>query len=55
MCVYTYDCEDENDVMKIRDHLRGMGFKKAASYKNDEQTIVGIYFELSAGFALYKA
>ena len=55
ICVYTYDCDDENDVMKIRDHLREMGFKRAASYKSDEQTIAGIYSDLSAGFALYKA
>lgn len=55
VCVYTYDYEDVNDVMKIRDYLREMGFKKTASYKNDEQTIAGIYSDLSAGFALYKA
>ena len=55
VCVYTYDCNDENDVMKIRAHLREMGFKRAASYKSDEQTIAGIYSDLSAGFALYKA
>ena len=37
VCVYTYDCDDESDVMKIRDHLREMGFKKATSYKSDDQ------------------
>lgn len=42
-------------IMKIRDHLREMGFKRATSYKSDEQTIAGIYSDLSAGFALYKA
>ena len=55
VCVYTYDCDDESDVMKIRAHLREMGFKRAASYKSDEQTIAGIYSDLSEGFALYKA
>ena len=55
ICVYTYDCDDENDVMKIRDHLREMGFKRPTSYKSDEQTLAGIYSDLSSGFALYKA
>ncbi|HQX14685.1 MAG TPA: DUF1917 domain-containing protein [Nitrosomonas sp.] len=55
VCVYTYDCDDESDVMKIRGHLREMGFKKAASYKSDEQTIAGIYSDFTSGFALYKA
>ncbi len=55
VCVYTYDCHDESDVMKIRGHLREIGFKRAASYKSDEQTIAGIYSDLLAGFALYKA
>lgn len=30
VCVYTYDCEDEDDVMRIRAYLREMGFKSAA-------------------------
>ena len=55
ICVYTYNYEDESDVMKIRDYLREMGFKRAASYKSDEQTLAGIYSDLSSGFALYKA
>lgn len=55
VCVYTYDYKDENDVMKIREYLREMGFKRATSYKSDEQTLAGIYSDLSSGFALYKA
>lgn len=55
VCVYTYDCNDESDVMKIRAHQREMGFKRAASYKSDVQTIAGIYSDFSSGFALYKA
>ena len=55
VCVYTYDCDDESNVMKIRAHLREMGFKRATSYKSDEQTIAGIYSDLSEGLALYKA
>lgn len=55
LCVYTYDCDDVDDVMKIRSHLREMGFKRTTSYKSDEQTNAGIYSDLSAGFAMYKA
>ncbi|MBL8497348.1 MAG: DUF1917 domain-containing protein [Nitrosomonas sp.] len=55
VCVYTYDYKDENDVMKIRKYLREMGFKRATSYKSDEQTLAGIYSDISSGFALYKA
>lgn len=55
ICVYTYDYEDESDVMKIRDYLREMGFKRPVSYKSDEQTLSGIYSDISSGFALYKA
>lgn len=56
LCVYTYDCNDEDDVMKIRAYLREMGFKRVTSYKSDEQTIAGIYSDDSQrGIALYKA
>lgn len=55
ICVYTYDYEDESDVMRIRDYLREMGFKRPVSYKSDEQTLLGIYSDISSGFALYKA
>lgn len=55
ICVYTYNCDDVDDVMKIRDYLREMGFKRASSYKSDEQTYAGIYSDIAAGFAIYKA
>ncbi|MCW5600413.1 putative phosphothreonine lyase domain-containg protein [Nitrosomonas sp.] len=56
LCVYTYDCGDEDDVMKIRAYLREMGFKRMTSYKSDEQTLAGIYSDdAQGGIALYKA
>jgi hypothetical protein len=55
VCVYTYDCDDEKDVMKIREHLRKMGFKRPASYKTDEQTLAGIYSDSTEGISKYKA
>lgn len=55
ICVYTYDHEDETDVMKIRDYLREMGFKRPVSYKTDAQTLAGIYSSNTEGIAKYKA
>ncbi|MDD4616366.1 MAG: DUF1917 domain-containing protein [Alphaproteobacteria bacterium] len=55
LCVYTYDCDDEKDVMSIRNYLREMGFKRPTSYKSDNQTLSGVYSDVSSGFAMYKA
>jgi Domain of unknown function (DUF1917) len=55
VCVYTYDHDDEKDVMKIREHLRKMSFKRPASYKTDDQTLAGIYSDNTEGIAKYKA
>jgi len=55
LCVYTYDCDDRDDVMRIREYLREMGFKRAVSYKSDEQTAAGIYSDNKDGIALYRA
>ncbi|MER0202740.1 MAG: DUF1917 domain-containing protein [Nitrosomonas sp.] len=55
ICVYTHDCDNLDDVMKMRSHLREMGFKRPTSYKSDDQTNAGIYSDHSAGFAMYKA
>lgn len=53
--VYTYDSDDEADVMRIRAYLREMGFKRAVPYKTDAQTRAGIYSDSGGGFAKYKA
>lgn len=55
ICVYTYDYNDEDDVMRIREHLREMGFKRTVSYKSDEQTAAGMYSDNTEGIALYRA
>jgi hypothetical protein len=55
VCVYTYDHDDEADVMTIREHLRTMGFKRATSYKTDAQTLAGVYSDNTEGVAKYKA
>lgn len=38
MCVYTYDYEDEADVMRIRQELRNEGIKLPIPYKANEDT-----------------
>jgi len=43
ICVYTYDSSDIADVMRIRNRLREIGFKKKLSYKTDQATDEGVY------------
>ena len=55
VCVYTYDYDDEPDVMRIRAYLREMGFKRRVPYKSDTQTLTGEYSVNTDGIALYFA
>lgn len=43
ICVYTYDHEDEKDVMRVRGELRRLGFDNKIPYKTDEATLSGKY------------
>jgi Domain of unknown function (DUF1917) len=43
ICVYTYDCTDEQDVRRIREALRQIGFIKKLPYKADAETLAGRY------------
>ena len=43
ICVYTYDCNDLDDVRRVRQQLRELGFIKKISYKTDAATIEGKY------------
>lgn len=43
ICVYTYDSTDQQDVRRVRDHLRRLGFVKKLSYKTDQATSEGRY------------
>lgn len=38
ICVYTYDYEDKDDVMRIREVLRDLGIRRPIIYKADEDT-----------------
>jgi len=41
--VYTYNFEDEEDVMRVREELRRLGFTSKIPYKTDEETRSGRY------------
>ena len=44
ICVYTYDCEDREDVMRVRQALRDLGFDRPMPYKTDKATLEGRYW-----------
>lgn len=41
ICVYTYDWQDREDVMRVRNELRRLGIEKKIPYKADKDTLVG--------------
>ncbi len=43
ICVYTYDWQDEADVMRIRDELRRLGVTWKIPYKSNKDTLAGKY------------
>lgn len=43
ICVYTTDYRNKEDVLKVREALRKLGFKNVLAYKTDEATERGIY------------
>ena len=49
ICVYTYDWTDRDDVMRVREQLRELGFRSKISYKADSETIAGNYSGATKG------
>jgi hypothetical protein len=43
ICVYTYDSNDVEDVKRVRQQLRELGFTRRLSYKTDAATHSGEY------------
>jgi Domain of unknown function (DUF1917) len=43
ICVYTYDYEDKDDVMRIRQVLKDLGIARPIRYKADAATRAGSY------------
>lgn len=43
ICVYTYDSDDVDDVTRVRDRLRVLGWTATLRYKTDQATLSGQY------------
>ena len=43
ICVYTYDADDREDVFRVRQALRDLGFTWPIPYKTDQATLEGRY------------
>jgi hypothetical protein len=43
ICVYTYDSDDLDDVFRVRQALRHLGFDRPIPYKTDRATLEGRY------------
>jgi hypothetical protein len=43
ICVYSYDADDKEDVMRIRQSLRDIGITWKIPYKLDHATLLGRY------------
>ncbi len=43
ICVYTYDCNDETDLKRIREELRKLGVTSEIPYKTNKKTLEGKY------------
>jgi hypothetical protein len=43
VCVYTYDSRVMDDVMRVREDLRSIGFDEPLNYKRDIETLNNVY------------
>ncbi|MDE1821632.1 MAG: DUF1917 domain-containing protein [Euryarchaeota archaeon] len=43
ICVFTYDCRDPEDVRRVRERLRELGFREKIAYKTNAATRAGLY------------
>jgi Basophilic leukemia-expressed protein Bles03 len=43
ICVYTYDGDDEQDIWRVRDALRDLGFADKLYWKADQATSDRLY------------
>lgn len=41
ICVHTPNCKDKEDVLRVRNRLRELGFTGKLGYKTDEATVKG--------------
>ena len=52
--VYTYDYNDQEDVMRVHDALRGLGITWPISYKADKDTLAGKYAAKGDRVSMYR-
>lgn len=43
ICIYTYDFNDKDDILRVRENLKLLGFNNVLKYKRDIETKKGIY------------
>ncbi len=43
ICVYTYNGDDADDRLRVREELRKLGIERALPYKKDAATLAGKY------------
>lgn len=53
--VYTKDWADEQDVMRVRENLRGLGFVDRIGYKRNIETFAGEYAQKGKRVTYYSA
>lgn len=54
ICVYTYDSDDREDVVRVLKTLREIGIRDKMYYKEDEATLSGQYSFNSGGKSVSK-
>jgi len=54
ICVYTYDSDDREDVVRVLKALREIGIRDKMYYKEDEATVSGQYSFNSGGKSVSK-
>jgi hypothetical protein len=55
ICVYTYDGDDEADVMRVREVLRTLGWTGIIGWKADSETLAGRYATKGQRVTRYRA
>jgi hypothetical protein len=53
--VYTKNWADENDVMRVRENLRALGFTERIGYKRNIETFAGEYAKKGKRVTYYSA
>lgn len=55
ICIYTYDCRDMDDIIRVLKRLRELDFLSRLNYKEDNATHAGIYENTKIPASLYTS